>query len=273
MLLIRGRPRSAQPGDARPANGAAVREDGARGSWYSVSFDAAYGHARPPHLDEQAIAGVGEPGQYHLVELGSEQLTGRLVLQLADQNSPTSHFGFASPFGRIALVGQRWGCAGRIGDRGPDRRPFERPASSRTRARLRRTPPRCLRSGVTHQRAAWRSSCACQRRTGHEPRRQRRAPHARRRSTWPYREDARAERTVDPAVPDAPLARCPPRYSGTFGARSVLVAQQSGGPTPSPLKGACGRRRPDVEPSISRGGSAVVRQVVVAASVAVDTRR
>src|SRR5215207_3704906 len=55
----------------------------------------------PPHLDEQAVTSISQPGQHDLVELGPEQLTGRLPLQVADEGGPTSHLRFSRSFGRM----------------------------------------------------------------------------------------------------------------------------------------------------------------------------
>src|SRR5215213_6948881 len=67
----------------------------------SVAFDAAQRLAGLPHLDEQTVAGIGQPGQHHFVELGPEELTGRLALEVADEHGATGHLGFSRPSGGI----------------------------------------------------------------------------------------------------------------------------------------------------------------------------
>src|SRR4051812_18361737 len=69
----------------------------------SVAFDAAQWLAGLPHLDEQTVSGIREPGQHHFVELGPEQLTGRLALEVAHEHGPTGHLGFSRPSGGIAF--------------------------------------------------------------------------------------------------------------------------------------------------------------------------
>ena len=73
---------------------------------------AAVSPARPggwlagaPHLDEQTVTGLGQPRHDHLVEVATEQLTGCLPLQVADQHRAPSHLRFADPRGRVPLRG------------------------------------------------------------------------------------------------------------------------------------------------------------------------
>src|SRR6185436_10692484 len=80
----------------------------ASGSTASVSFDAAQRLTGPPHLDEQAVAGVGQAGQHDLVELGTEQLAGRVALEVPDEDGPAGDLGFAGPLGGVLGRVDRW---------------------------------------------------------------------------------------------------------------------------------------------------------------------